>query len=198
MSLGAKMKVGIGVPCHIDDVKIAEKHVLPSISKLDPAPDRVFVYVNKCGLKAARTHIFDKLLIEGNCDIALQACVDYQFFKHIISHIRSDKVVTFYPMTTTPIVSLSLIIGRNVAKNPWAGCYSLPKKVWERIREDPVWDGTDGSVQTLLNGDYYFTRTPDYTLRRISKNITRTVFRHEWRKRSIYRRGLKLVQALKI
>lgn len=193
------MKIGIGVPCHVDDVSIAEKYVLPSISRLDPAPDQVFIYVNDCGLKAARTRIFDKLLLEDDCDVVLQACTDYYFFENILSFVKSDKVVTFAPMSMTPLVSLSMILGRNLAKSPWAGCYSLPKHIWKEVRESGTFNGHDYTIQKHVKNNYHFTRAPNYMLRRIEGNhVKKLVLGPLWESQGIHQKALKLIQALKI
>ena len=193
------MKIGIGVPCYKEDVDIAERYVLPSISRLNPQPHKVFIYVNDCGLKKARTHIFDKLLIEGDCDVALQACTDYYFFPKILRHVDPNNVVTFCAMTTTPIVSMSMMVGRNLSKKPWTGCYSIPRQVWKRVRENQKWDGTDSSVQKSLGGNFKYTRFPNYMLRRVnSGHVLSAVSLPDWRNRRFHQRALKMIQALKI
>jgi len=155
-----KVKIGIAVPCHIDDLDFLKK-CLFGISQLNPKPYRVEIDVNKGerSLREIRESLFDKLFSKG-CDVVLQCSADFYLFPKILKYVQRERIVTFSflvyrisDLTTTILV----LLGRG-----WTGCYSIPRDVWfNKIRDK--WDGTDGSIRKLVRkGEYVSIKKPCY------------------------------------
>lgn len=150
------MKVGIGIPCRKSDIPVVERYALASISRLDPAPYKVYIYVNEAGydgLGRVRAHIFDTLFERG-CDVVLQCSTDYILFRDILAHVSIDQSTGFGYIFSTPFATLIAVTRRLLARNPWTGCYALIKSDWDTIKASEIWDGHDWSVQkniTSLN-----------------------------------------------
>jgi len=158
-------KIGIAIPCHVNDKKLLPV-CLQAVENLNPPPHTYLVDLNKGegGLRGIRTRLFDKLF--ETCDVILQCDVDFYLFPDILSHVRKRKVTTFCHLTQS-FGDIFKVIARFLSRNPWAGCYSLPKAVWQKIKVSYKWDGTDTSVQKIV-GDYVFVYTPKYYLLRRS------------------------------
>lgn len=158
-------KVGIAIPCHVNDKKLLPV-CLQAVENLDPPPHTYLVDLNKGegGLRGIRTRLFNKLF--ETCDVILQCDVDYYLFPDILSYVRKGKVTNFCHLTQS-FGDVFKTIARFVSRNPWTGCYSLPKAVWQRIKMSYEWDGTDTSVKKIVS-DYVFIYTPKYYLLRRS------------------------------
>jgi len=156
-------RIGIGIPCLLSDKTLMEKYCFPSINRMVPAPDCIYVYYNdgvKGGLLELRDKIFDKLFLEMGCDIVLVCDTDFMFMtKGILNMVRNDIVVDFITINRFPISSLILLMMYNIVRKPWAGCYSMPKKVYyEQVKGN--WDGTDSSIHKAVNMKYSVSRIP--------------------------------------
>jgi hypothetical protein len=160
-----KIKIGIAIPCHIND-----KHFLPfclqAIANLDPPPHTYLVDLNRGegGLKGIRTRLFDKLF--ETCDVVLQCDVEFYLFPDILSYVHEKKLTSFCHLTRS-FVDIIKVIARFLSRNPWTGCYSLPKHLWQKVKASPKWDGTDTSVKKIV-GEYIFVHSPKYYLLRRS------------------------------
>lgn len=166
---GRTVKIGIAVPCHLNDKHFLET-CLQAINDLDPPPYTYLVDLNKGegGLKGIRTRLFDKLF--KSCDVVLQCDVEFYLFPDILSHVRERKVTSFCHLTRS-VIDIIKVIARFLSHNPWTGCYSLPKDVWQKVKTSFRWDGTDTSIQKIAN-DYAFVYTPKYyILRRSPRRI---------------------------
>lgn len=195
MKLGKKSennstRIGIAIPCYFKD-----KHLLPlclqAISRLDPPPHTYSVDVNRGegGLKRIRTRLFDKLF--ETCDVVLQCDVDFYLFPDILYYVHPDKLISFNRLTRS-ISDVSRLMARFISRQPWTGCYSLPKNIWRKVKESSDWDGTDGAVQKIV-GRYTFVYTPKYYLLRRSTRRLKVALSHEsWLKkvRNLFLRGI--------
>lgn len=165
------MKVGIAVPCHINDIRLLNV-CLSSISKLDPQPFDVSIDVNKGEktLREIRAGLFDSLFDEG-CDVVLQCSCDFSLFPHILKYVSETKVVTFTPLAKR-FYDLTLAAHRLLLpKTTWTGCYSLPKKIWfETVK--PSFDGYDSSVSKAVK-KWKVKSFQYYLLRPYQKKTTR-------------------------
>lgn len=162
---GKPIKIGIAIPCYIKDKQFLAT-CLRAIANLDPPPHTHLVDLNRGegGLKRIRTRLFDKLF--ETCDVVLQCDVDFYLFPDILSHVRRGKVTSFSRLTRG-LVDVLMVIVRFLSRHPWTGCYSLPKAVWQKIKSSNKWDGTDASIQNIVN-NYIFVHTPKYYLLRRS------------------------------
>lgn len=159
------MKIGIAIPCHVRDKQMLAV-CLQAIDNLDPPPSTYLVDLNRGegGLEGIRTRLFDKLF--ETCDVVLQCDVEFYLFSDILSHVQDKRVTSFCHLTRS-LSDLIKVIARFLSRNPWTGCYSLPKAAWQRIKASPEWDGTDTSVRKIA-ADYVFVYTPKYYLLRRS------------------------------
>lgn len=152
------MKVGVAIPCHIDDKPLLQD-CLESVANLNPQAFLHLVDLNdgKRSLKLLRTALFDSLFDKG-CDVVLNCDVDFWLFPQILQYVRHDCVVDFAQLernfSDVPIMLLRLFYPQS-----WSGLYSLPKHEWERIKTS--WDGTDTSVKQLCP-NYVFVKRPMY------------------------------------
>ncbi len=165
------LKIGIAIPCHVDDNDWLAT-CLQSVQNLNPEPYTYMVNLNngEGGLKTIRTNLFDNLFEKG-CDVVLSCDVDFFLFPDILKYIRSDKAVSFCWLQGRPIDALQVIL-RRLTRKPWAGCYSLPKHIWETVKKSNTWDGSDGSVSRIV-GDYDFIHSPKlYLMRRSDETIS--------------------------
>ncbi|MCW3985581.1 MAG: hypothetical protein NWE91_04120 [Candidatus Bathyarchaeota archaeon] len=163
------IKIGIGIPCHIKDKHFLEA-CLQAIANLDPPPHTYLVDLNEGedGLKGIRTRLFDKLF--ETCDVVLQCDVEFYLFPDILSHVQERKVTSFCHLTRS-LVDIIKVVARFLSPNPWTGCYSLPKHVWQKVKISYRWDGTDTSIQKIAS-NYKFVYTPKYyILRRSPRRI---------------------------
>jgi hypothetical protein len=158
-------KIGIAIPCHVDDKRFLSLCLL-SISRLDPPPHKRLVNLNRGegGLKRIRTELFDELF--KTCDVVLQCDAEFYLFPNILSHVQSRRATSFSCLTRG-FSDILKIIARFLSRHPWPGCYSLPTVVWQKVRASPEWDGTDTSVKRITK-DYQFVYTPKYYILRRS------------------------------
>lgn len=164
------MRIGVAIPCLNTDVPLLEKYTLPSLSVLDPPPNKILVLVNDGtgGLKEYRTKLFDKLFLEHKCDIVLSACADYRFTnKKLVTQMNPNKVQNYGRVYNTPLMSILFYVLRRMTRKPWSGMYSIPKKIWfEQVRDNPVFDGTDGTIPRCVDMDYVSHMGVNYMLMR--------------------------------
>lgn len=159
------LKIGIAIPCHVNDKRFLP-FCLYSIANLNPPPYTYLVDINRGegGLKSIRTRLFEQLF--ETCDIVLQCDVDFYLFPDILSYVDEKRVTSFCHLTRK-FVDVIKIIARLISRNPWTGCYSIPKSIWHKIKTSPSWDGTDTSIQKIV-GNYKFVYTPKYYIMRRS------------------------------
>ena len=150
------MKIGVGVPCHVNDEDLLDR-CMTGIRQLDPAPHAIYVHKNRGegGLKGVRNAMFTELFHE--CDVVLNCDVDFYLFPDILKHVRGDFVTSFAFLTRS-LSDVPQSVARLLGFG-WTGCYSIPKPVFEAIRS--TWDGTDTSVKNLALR-YRFVKTPKY------------------------------------
>lgn len=154
-------KIGLAVPCYTEDIPYLAGLSL-SIARLNPYPDKVKIEVNQGPLKTVREHLFDELF--QTCDVVLSADADFYLFPHILRYIRRNQAVSFADLKTR-VSDLPISLIRLVWPHSWSGLYSLPRETWfNQIK--PFWDGTDGSIKQLLNGNYHFVKRFSYYDRR--------------------------------
>ena len=198
------MKIGIAVPCHLRDVEIFRKYCLPSIQKLNPKPDELTVYFNeghKDGLKGIKEKLYNNLCNDKNCDIILQCDADFYLFKNILKYVESNILVNYCNIVKTPISTIIRLVLRNIVKKPWAGCYALPCKIWNKqIKDNPIWDGSDSSVKYATNLNYKSIRVPKYMLVRRSIEAVRiNALYHPLNvNKSIFSKMLKLAMTVEL
>jgi len=160
------LKVGVAIPCHVDDKPFLLK-CLQSVRALQPKAFDVSVNINRGekSLKEIRTRLFDSLFALG-CDAVLSCDADFYVFPQILKHISATHVVSFAQLeknlSDIPIMLIRLFYPRS-----WSGLYSLPKHEWLRIKD--LWDGTDTSVKQLCP-NYRFVKRPMYYALRSSQN----------------------------
>ncbi len=199
-----QLRVGVAIPCHFSDITLLEKYPLPTIQALNPPPHKTLVLVNdgSNGLKEYRTRLFDKLFLDYNCNIVISACADYRFTnKKLITQMNPDKVQNYGRVFTTPIMSILFYLLRRITKTPWSAMYSIPKKVWfERIRDNPIFDGTDGSIPRAVNMDYKSHLGISYMLMRRNKKgiIQNALFSEYSQEKHLIKRVIKMTKALHI
>ena len=198
------MRIGVAIPCHVNDIPLLEKYPLPSLSILDPPPDKILILVNDGtkGLKEYRTRLFDKLFLEHNCDVVLSACSDYLFTnKKLMVQINPDKVQDYGRFFSTPLMSLVFTVLRRMARKPWSSMYSIPRKIWfEQVRDSPVFDGTDGSIPRIVKMDYDSHMGINYILmRRNTKGIIQNaLFSTYSQEKHLMKRVIKMMKGLHI
>ena len=158
-------KIGIAIPCHASDKRFLPV-CLHGIASLDPPPHTYLIDLNRGegGLKKIRTRLFDKLF--ETCDVILQCDVEFYLFPDILSYVRDGKATSFCSLTRS-LSDIIKVIARFLSRNPWTGCYSLPKAIWQKVKASHEWDGTDTSVQKIVK-NYAFVHTPKYYLLRRS------------------------------
>jgi hypothetical protein len=160
-----KTKIGIAIPCHVDD-----KHFLPTclhaIEKLEPKACTYLVDLNRGegGLKEIRTRLFDKLF--ATCDVVLNCDIEFYLFSDILYHVRDGRTTSF-SFLLRGFSDIIKIVARLLSRHPWTGCYSIPKSDWNVVRNSSLWDGTDTSIQRIIK-NYVFVHTPKYYLLRRS------------------------------
>jgi len=198
------LKVGVAIPCHIRDIEICLKYPIPTLKLLNPSPHKILVDINEGvygGLKEIRTKLFDSLFIDFDCDIVLSVCADYRMInKNIINEVSPDRVVNYGRFFNTPIIGLVHYVARRLTRSPWSSMYSIPRKVWfKEVRNNPLWNGMDGSVPRCVNMDYESHMGINYMLmRRNTQRLIEAVNSAEYRKRGIFRRMIKMSQGIKI
>ena len=165
------MKVGIAIPCHIDDKRFLDV-CLSSIRNLEPQPFDVWIDVNKGErtLREIRGFLFDSLFNDG-CDVVLQCSCDFHLFPHILKYVSEKQVVTFTPLAKR-LYDVTLAMHRLLMpRRTWTGCYSLPKKIWfETVK--PSFDGSDTSVSKAIE-KWKVKSFQYYLLRPYQKKTTR-------------------------
>jgi len=158
------MKIGLAIPCLEKDVPYL-KGLEESISRLDPPP---FVHIinfndGAKSLEFYRSELFEHLFNIAQCDIVLSVDADFYLFPHILRYVRSDKVVSFADLklrfTDVPLNLIRLFWPRS-----WSGCYSIPAKIWDNIKDQ--FDGSDTSIKKAIEPNYVFIKRFCYYDRR--------------------------------
>ena len=198
------LKVGVAIPCHRRDIEICFKFPLPTLKLLNPQPHKILIDINDGvygGLKEIRTKLFDRLFNIYDCDIVLSVCADYRMInKNIIKEMSSDKVMNYGRFFNTPIIGLMHYMARRLTKSSWSAMYSIPRKVWfNEVRDNPLWNGYDGSIPRCVNMKFDTHMGINYMLmRRNTKRLVEAINSPGYRKRSLIRRMIKMSQGIKI
>lgn len=199
------VKVGVAIACHFRDIEICLQYPIPTLKLLDPRPHMILLDINDGGyrgLKEIRTRLFDDLFNVHHCDIVLSVCADYRIInKNIINEMSLDKVVNYGRFFNTPIIGLMHYIARRLTRSPWSAMYSIPREIWfMEVRDNPLWNGFDGSIPKCVNMDFESHMGINYMLmRRDTKRlIDATLKNREYRKRGIMRTIIKMTQGIKI
>ena len=200
------VKVGVAVPCHFRDIEICLKYPLPTLKLLNPSPHKILIDLNGGvygGLKKIRTKLFDRLFNVYNCDIVLSVCADYRMInKNIINEMSLDKVMNYGRFFNTPIIGFMHYMARRLTRFPWSAMYSIPREVWfMEVRDNPLWNGFDGSIPRCVNMDYRSHMGINYMLmRRDTKRLIEATLKNpEYRKnKGMIRTIIKLTQGIKI
>lgn len=98
-------------------------------------------------------------------------------------------------------MSFVFFILRRMSKSPWSAMYSIPKKVWfEQVRDNPVYDGTDGSIPRCVDMDYKSHMEISYMLmRRNTKGIIQNALFSEYsQEKHLIKRVIKMMKGLHI
>ena len=194
----------MAIPCHERDLEICFKFPLPTLQLLNPGPHKILVEINRGaygGLKEIRTKLFDRLFNVYDCDIVLSVCADYRIInKNIINEMSLDKVVNYGRFFNTPIIGLMHYMARRLTRSPWSAMYSIPRKVWfDEVRDNPLWNGFDGSIPRCVNMNYESHMGINYMLmRRNTRRLIAAVNSPEYRKKGVIRRMIKMSQGIKI
>ena len=199
------LKVGVAIPCHINDVELCFKYPIPSLRLLNPSPHKIIVDINSegyGGLKGIRTRLFDRLFDVYKCDIILSVCADYRIInRNLLNEMSIDKVMNYGRFFNTPIIGLVHYLARRCTKKPWSAMHSIPREIWfNEVRNNPLYTGMDGSVARCVNLDYESHMGINYMLmRRNTKRLIHGALNNpEFRKRSFFKRVLKMSQGIKI
>ena len=199
------MKVGVAIPCHKRDIEICLKYPMPTLALLNPAPHKILVDVNEGGyggLKVIRTRLFDKLFDVYGCEVVISICADYRMInRNLINEVSPVKVVNYGRFFNTPIIGLMHYISRRLTRSPWSSMFSIPRKVWfNEVRNNPLWNGRDGSIPRCVQMDYESHMGVNYMLMR--RDTQRLVWgalnNPAFRKRGLIRRMVKMTQGIKI
>ena len=197
-------RVGIGIPCHVNDIELCERFPLSTISLLEPQPHKVLVCVNEggqSGLKEIRIALFDKLFLKYNCDIVFSMCVDYRIInRNLMNEAPPDKVMNYGRFFNTPIIGLMHYIARRCTRTPWSSMYSIPRKIWfNDVRDNPVFNGFDGSIPRCVNMDFESHMGINYMLmRRNTKRLIEGALDPKFRSNGLVRSLIKMSQGIKI
>jgi hypothetical protein len=178
-----RYNIGVCVPCLVRDKKILEKYCLPSIQNLDPLPINVVIDLNegaKGGLKEIKERMYNRAFYDLDCEVILHSDCDFYLFKDILKHVKDDILVDFGGVNKAPFSSILKLTYRQIVRKPWTGCYSLPKKIWEKkIINDEKWDGSDYSIKQCVIPDYEVFKRPKFMLmRRSLKEYRKRTFMH--------------------
>lgn len=197
-------RVGMAIPCHVRDIGLCFQYPIPSLSRLNPAPHITLVQLNSgeyADLKDLRTHLFDTLFLEHNCDAVLSVCTDYRIInKNLLNEVSLEKVVNYGRFFTTPIIGAFYYLLRRCTNSPWSAMYSIPKDVWfNEVRDNPLWDGYDGSIPKCVKMNYEVNYKVNYLLtRRNTKRIVDLSLENYRKDRSLIRFVLKMLLGVKI
>lgn len=171
------MRIGIGAPCHVDDVKFIPGFNT-AIEDMTRKPDAVYIYVNdgSQGLGQARRKVFDHLFHVEKCSVVLMCSIDFHLFPDILRHVDPNIITGFGYMMRKPATFVS-IVKRFFAPHAWTGVYSMPRMFWAWFKRTPwayKWDGEASAIQwfTLDEGIRIKTvRPPKYWLLRYSEKM---------------------------
>ena len=115
--------------------------------------------------------------------------------------MNPDKVQNYGRVFTTPLMSILFFMLRRMSKNPWSAMYSIPKKIWfKQIRDNPIFDGTDGSIPRTVNMNYESHMGVSYMLmRRNTKGIIQNaLFSKYSQEKHLIKRIIKMTKGLHI
>ena len=197
-------KIGVAIPCHVRDIELCFQYPIPTLARLDPAPHLTLIKLNSGeygDLKEIRTSLFDTLFNEHDCDAVLSVCTDYRITnKNILNEVSLEKVVNFGRFFTTPIIGLLFYVLRKCTRSPWSAMYSIPRKVWfNEVRDNPLWNGYDGSIPKCVKNNYVANNKINYLLTRInSKRITKVALEDYRRDGNLRRYFLRMILGVKI
>lgn len=200
------VKVGVAIPCHFRDIEICLKYPVPTLKLLNPSPHKILIDFN-CGvyggLKKIRTKLFDRLFNVYDCDIVLSVCADYRMInKNIINEVSLDKVMNYGRFFNTPIIGIMHYIARRLTRKPWSSMFSIPREIWfMEVRDNPLWNGLDGSIPRCVNMDYESHNGINYMLmRRDTKRLIEATLKNpKYRKnKGMIWTIIKLTQGIKI
>lgn len=180
------MKIGLGIPCHVNDIPLLRKYCLPKVLKLDPQPAIIIVSINdgKDGMKNIRTELYDYLFKECNCDIVLNLGADMMPSKNILKYVRRNIIVSYGQYYRRPIATIINIITRLLytafRRRPWRGTYSLPREIWfNQIRNSKVFSPDDESVKRAAKYRYVTVSFPKVlVVREHYKTIKQVILYH--------------------
>lgn len=200
------VKVGVAIPCHFRDIEICLKYPVPTLKLLNPSPHKILIDFN-CGvyggLKKIRTKLFDRLFNVYDCDIVLSVCADYRMInKNIINEMSLDKVMNYGRFFNTPIIGIMHYMARRLTRFPWSSMFSIPREIWfMEVRDNPLWNGFDGSIPKCVNMDYESHMGINYMLmRRDTKRLIEATLKNpKYRKnKGMIRTIIKMTQGIKI
>lgn len=142
------MKIGIGIPVHIDDYQTFYNICVPSLIQLNPRPYLYHPHFNLGkddgfkNLQDVRRSMFDYMFgFYPDLDIAMSVSADYSLIPDILSYVDSNKVTTFPFLTRHPrdlALTFATLLGFG-----WSACFSIPRSLWKHIREHLVYDDSD-------------------------------------------------------
>ena len=137
-------KIGVAVPCYIDDVKFLER-CLEAIERLNPQPYLTIIDVNwGSDLCDVRTKLFNRVFEEG-CDVVFQNSADFYLMPDVLKYVSRDKIVSFNPICLRRYdLTFGLYHMLFFSKMGWTGCYSMPKPYWLKYKDK--FTGDDGSI----------------------------------------------------
>lgn len=140
----------MAVPCRVRDVELAERYCLPSLKRLDPAPDVTLISVNEGhpdGLRGIKTDLYDALFNEYEIDVILCVDADMMLFRDILKFVKRNVIVDFNHIVRAPLATIFKMATRICVNKPLCGCLSIPRELWEeKIRDHEEFNGIDSSI----------------------------------------------------
>ena len=198
-------RIGVGVPCHVQDLELLSNYSLPSIFGLDPCPDVIAVNINRGegGLKKVRADLYETLFHDYDCDVLFNMSADMIVFSDALKYVHRNHIVSYGPIFKTPISTIITLFFRLFTafcgEKSWRGTYSLPREVWyEKVLGTGLWDGTDSSVRIAVNSEFESVPFPKVMI--VRKNYLKlkqvTLYHPLNQDMNPLRKALKLTQAL--
>jgi hypothetical protein len=194
------VKVGIAIPCSTKDIEICFKYAINSIGLLNPLPHQIVVDINDKGyrgLKEIRTKLFDELFLEHDCDVVLSMCADYRLTnKKLLTKVSSTRVVSYGRFFNTPIIGIFFYVLRLLTRKPWSAMYSIPREIWfSKVRDNPLWNGYDGSIPKCVDMDFISNKGINYMLMR---RDTKRIIKASLKELTLFRKMLKMLLGVKL
>ncbi len=197
-------RVGVAIPCHVRDSEMCFRVVVPTLSRMKPAPYMTLIELNTgeyTDLKDLRTRLFDSLFYDHNCDVVLSVCTDYLIInRNLLNEVSLERVVNFGRFFTTPIIGFFFYLLRRCTNSPWSAMYSIPRDVWfNEVRDNPLWQGNDGDIPKCVKMNYEINYKVNYLLtRRNTKRIVDLSLENYRKDGSLLRFILKMLLGVKI